>query len=252
MVDRETLAGLSFLTVGAVFLLGYGIAQMVPGSFLARSVPIAALSIALAIIGAVILLIGPGSVSEESYKALLNDATRNIGLLMDEMGLSDKAYFFQTEQGEVRAFVPIALANEAGETGPPPKSPSRLGIESGRLIIDNGNQKGLLLIPPGAQMVKLARVERGDDLEGALRSVLVEFSDIASSVLALEEKDSGIIRVRIVNPAIGWELSSFSQSLGSPVSCVACCVAAVVKGGRIRIVEEKIDSNLVLLSLEAV
>ena len=253
MVERETLVGFAFLIVGALFIVGYGLAQLVPGSFLAGSVPIAALAIALAIIGAVILLVVPGSASEEAYKALLNDATRDIGMLMEEIGLNEKAYFLQTQTGEIRAFIPISnTGGEGGESGPHLNASSHLGLESSRLVVDNGNQKGLLLIPPGAQLVKLAKVEKGADLEGALRSVLVDFSGIASSVLALEEKGSRVMRVQIREPTISWESSSLSQCLGSPASCVAGCVVAAVKGETIRIVEEKVDSNLVLLSLVAV
>ena len=226
---------------------------MVPGSFLARSVPIAAFGFAIAMIGSVILLVVPGPVSEDAYKAFLNDATKNIEVLIEELGLGERAYFFQTERGEIRAFIPVSGASkEATVNWPPPYSLPLVGMESNHLVVDNGNQKGLLLIPPGAQLVKLARLEKGEDLEMALRSVLVESSAIASSVLAIEEKESKTIRVKIGKPAITWESSSLRQCLGSPSSCVASCVAAVVKGGAIRILDEKLDSTRVLLSLEMI
>jgi hypothetical protein len=253
MVEKGTLVGLVFLTIGVQFIFAYGVAQMVPRSLLARSVPTAALAFAVAIIGALILLVVPESVSEVAYRAFLNDAIGDIEMLLEELGLSEKAYFFQTEPEEIRAFIPISQASkEGGVNWPPSYALPQLGKESSRLLVDRWGGKGLLLTPPGAQLVKLARVEKGADLETALRMVLVEFSSIASSVLALEEEGSKIMRVQIGKPTVAWESHFLSHSLGSPVSCIASCVAAVVKGQTVRIVDERVDSNLVLLSLETV
>ena len=107
--------------------------------------------------------------------------------------------------------------------------------------------------PPGAQIVKLAKVEKGGDLEESLRSVLVEFSDLASTVLAVEEVEgSKVVQVQIAKPELVSESPFFNNCLGSPVSCIAACVATLVKGQQVRIVDEKYDPALVRLTLEMV
>jgi len=253
MVERDTLVGLSLLTIGALFTAGFVIAQRVPGSWLANSVPTAALAVAVGIIGAVILLVVPDSGPRDSHKVMLNDAVRDIEMLLEEFGLRERAYFFEVEPGEVRAFIPIPQASrDGGIIWPASYAHSPPGKETSHLVFIYGSQTGLLLIPPGAQLVKLAAIEKGGDLESSLRVVLVDSSDLASSVLALEEEGSRTMKVKIERPSLGWESQLFAQCFGSAVSCIACCVAAVVKGQAVRIVDEKAEANLVTLTLEAV
>jgi len=237
-VERNTLVGIDFL------LMGFIISGL--GFFLADDIPIASFGFALAVIGALILLVVPEPVPQDAMKSLLKDAVRNVEIILEETGLRNRAYFTQMD-GEVRAFIPL--------TGPDgkPTAPQFAELDNAprRFVVNLKGMRGLLLIPPGNEIVKLAKVEKGADLEEALRSTLVEYSDLARSVLAIEENAGDIMKIQITKPQLGSASPYFNDALGTPVSCVAGCVAAVVKGEPVRIVEERYDPGFIRLTMES-
>jgi hypothetical protein len=237
-LERNTLVGIDFLLMGLI------ISSL--GFFLADDVPIASFGFALAVIGALVLLIVPEAVPRDAMKALLKDAVRNVEIILEESGLRNRAYFMQMEDGEVRAFVP--LTNPDGS--PPPPQLVDLDKAPRRFIVNHKGMRGLLLIPPGNELVRLAKVEKGADLEEALRSTLVEYSDLARGVLAIEEDSGHVAKIQITKPQLGSDSPYFNDALGTPVSCVAGCVAAIVRGVPVKIVEERYDPEFIRLTLE--
>ena len=207
---------------------------------------------ALTVIGALLVLLVPEPVPQDAYRALLSDSIRNVEIILEESDLHERAYFMQLEDGETRALIPLTALKAASGESISSATLRELDKAPRRFIIDYHGLRGLMLIPPGAQIVKLAKVEKGGDLEESLRSVLVEFSDLASSVLAVEEEGTKVVRVQIAKPKLTSESPFFNNCLGSPVSCIAACVATVVKGQPVRIVDEKYDPALVRLTLEMV
>jgi hypothetical protein len=240
-LERNTLIGLDFLVMGFI-ISGLGF-------LLARTVSIASFGFALAIIGALIVLIVPEPVPEGALRALLRDSMRNVEIILEESGLRNRAYFMQMEDGEIRALIPLSLAeggSEALDLDEVSRAPRRFIVNS------RGGTRGLLVIPPGNEIVRLSKVQRGADLEEALRSTLVEHTDLARGVLAVEEDGGRVAKVQISKPQLNSDSPYFNDSLGSPVSCVASCVAAAVKGVPIRIREERYDPGFIRLTLEAV
>jgi len=237
-MERNALVGVDFLLMGSI------IAAL--GFFLADSVPIASFGFALAVIGALILLIVPEPVPQDALKALLKDAVRNVEIILEEAGLRSRAYFMKMEDGEVRAFIPIT---GSGDKLSPPQL-AELERAPRRFVIDYHGTRGLLVVPPGNEIVRLAKVEKGADLEEALISALVEYSDLARGVLALEEDGGKVAKVQILKPQINSDSPYFNDALGTPVSCLAGCVAAVVKGTPVRITEERYDPEFIRLDLD--
>jgi hypothetical protein len=237
-MERNTLVGVDFLLMGSI------IAAL--GFFLADSVPIASFGFALAVIGALVLLIIPEPVPQDALKALLKDAVRNVEIILEEAGLRSRAYFMKMEDGEVRAFIPITGPSDK----PSPPQLDELERAPRRFVIDYRGARGLLIVPPGNEIVRLAKVEKGADLEEALVSALVEYSDLARGVLALEEDGGKVAKVQIMKPQISSDSPYFNDALGTPVSCLAGCVAAVVKGTPVRITEERYDPEFIRLALE--
>jgi hypothetical protein len=237
--------GVDLVVVGFVVSgLGYVVAQ---------SVPIAAFGFAVAVIGAMLLLLAPEPVPHDAYRALLSDSIRNVEMILEESDLHERAYFVRLEDGEVRALVPLSTVKAAvGGESISSATLRKLDKAPRRFVVNYHGLRGLMLVPPGAQIVKLAKVEKGGDLEESLRSVLVEFSDLASSVLVVEDEGSNIARVQIAKPKLSSESPFFNNCLGSPVSCIAGCVATVVMGRPVRIADEKYDPALVRLTLEMV
>lgn len=232
-MDRNTLVGVDFLLMGGVIsALGF---------FLAQSVPIAAFGFALAVIGALVLMVVPEPVPQDAFRALLKDAVRNVEIILEEAGLRNRAYFIQTDDGEVRAFVPM--------TGADPILQELAGAPS-RFVVNRGGNRGVMVIPPGNEIARLAKVEKGADLEEALRGALVEYADLARGVLAVEEDGGRVAKIQITKPQLGSDSPYFNDALGTPVSCAAACVAAVVLGAPVRIAEERYDRGFVRLTLE--
>jgi hypothetical protein len=250
LIDRNTIVGIDFLVAGfALASLGY---------ILAQSIPIAAIGVDVAIVGALIVLIVPEPIPQDAYKALLGDSISNIELILEESHLEEKAYFLPIrEKEQVRAFVPASPSQK--ETLVSTSSSKLELIESlskapRRFVSNYGNQLGLLLVPPGNEIVRLSKVKEGDDLEDSLRSSIVSFSDLASSVMAIEQEDEGklIVKINITNPKLSSEYPFFNRCLGSPLSCIASCVVAVAKGRAVRLVDEKSEGKLIHTTLEII
>ena len=228
-MERNTLVGVDFLLMG-VIIAGLGF-------FLADSVPIASFGFALAVIGALVLLVVPEAVPQDALKALLKDAVRNVEIILEEAGLRNRAYFMQMEDGELRALVPLSPPG----SGPLFPDGAELGRAPGKFVVDLKGVRGILLIPPGNEIVRLAKVERGSDLEEALRLALVEYSDLARGVLAVEEDGGRSAKILITKPQLGSESPYFNDALGTPVRCVAACAAVMALGTPVRIREERYD-----------
>ena len=242
--------GIDFLVIGFVLAsLGY---------ILAGSIPIAAIGIDTAILGALILLIVPEPVPHDAYKALLSDSISNIEIILEESHLEERAYFILTDEKQVRAFVPAIVAQ--GRAHPISTSSSQLElVESlskspARFVTRSGDQLGLLLVPPGNEIVRLSKVQQGDDLEESLRSSIVNFSELASSVMAVEQQEGGksLVKINISNPKLSSAFPFFNRCLGSPLSCIASCVVVALKGKAARLVDEKIEGKLVHATLEII
>ncbi len=178
MVDRNTIVGIDFLVIGLVVLgLGYiGV----------QSIPIAAFGFAVAIIGALLLLIVPEPIPQDTYKSILKDAIANIEIILEESQLRERAYFLKIDD-EVRAFVPISAGSESVQSSQGLVQNLTKGPK--RFITNYRGLAGLTLIPPGNELVKLSKVQKGDDVEESLRNVIVGFSDLATSVLSVRRRE---------------------------------------------------------------
>jgi hypothetical protein len=237
LVDRNTIVGIDFLVIGLVVLgLGYVGAQ---------SIPIAAFGFAVATIGALLLLIVPEPIPQDTYKSLFKDAIANIEIILEESQLRERAYFLRIDD-EVRAFIPISAGSETVKSSQGLVQNLTKGPK--RFITNYRGLTGLTMIPPGNELVKLSKVEKGDDVEESLRNVIVGFSDLATSVLSVEEGNE--IKIQIRDPKLISQSPYFNDCIGSPVSCIACCVISSLKDRPVKITSERFDRSLVRLNVE--
>jgi hypothetical protein len=243
----KILAGIGFLGMGSILAAGTLVAGLAKGFYPPHSVELAAFGLALGVIGALILTIVPGwqAAPQDAFKGLLRDSVKNVEAVLEESRLRNRAYFLKMADGDVRAFVPAPSREDQ-----PPPDVAQLHQGPLHFVVDYKGLKGMLLIPPGNEIVKLAKVAEGNGLEDALRSTLVDYADLAEGVLTNEDLSQEMTKIQITRPLLSSEAPYFNDSLGSPVSCVAMCVAAVAKGVPVLFVEEKYDSNLIHLTLK--
>ncbi len=254
-MDRNSIVGLDFLTIGL------GLAAL--GYIGVQSAPIAALGFALAILGALLLLVVPEPVPQDAMRALLKDAIRNMEIILEETQLRSPAYFVpltskEESVGEVRAFIPMAAGEENSIVSGAMLLQS-LNRAPRRFITSYAGLRGLVLIPPGNEIARLAKVQKDADLEESLRSVLVDFSDLAASLLLVEQAARAeistpdrAIEIQISRPSLSSDSPYFNGCLGSPVSCVAACVVSLVRMLPVMIVRERYDPSLIMLTLRVI
>lgn len=243
-MDRTTAAGALFLALG--------LAASLAGDLIVQSTPVAAAGLAMCIIGAFAILVVPEPVHRDAFGALLSDSVQNIEAILKERNAQEKAYYFLNGDGLVRAFVPT----------PSPKAGGAAKLSSADLLAAGrgplgaatgvGTPGGVLVVPPGALLVSLAKVQKGADLEEAFRSVLVESSGLCSSVIALGEQGSRTAKIEVRSPSISLDSPYFNRCFGSLVGSVAAGVAAAASERPVRILEESQDGRSVRISLELI
>lgn len=245
MLDKNSNIGLVFLIAGLVLAVV---------SYFASNVPIAGFGVALSIIGALILLLVPQVVPQDAYKALLKDSIANIEILLQESNLNQRAFFVPTAEGDIRAFIPISIKTSSGSQSSSLASSllDTMNRAPRRFFTDYGDLEGLVLVPPGNEIVKLSNLGKGSDLESALQTCLVFFSDLAGSVALEKDSQSNVLNIRMEGARLLPDSSFFNQCFGSPLSCVAACVVCYVKGTPVRIADEKIERRNIALRLEVI
>ena len=239
-MERNTIVGIDFLIVGiAVFSLA---------RVLDQSVSISALGFAISIIGALVLLVVPESIPKDAYKALLNDSIANIETILRESKIQARAYTVVGKDGKIRAFIPIDPDSSNLKPVDYGNLIQSMNRSADRLIVNYGGLHGLVLIHPGNELVRVAKVEERESIEVALRKVIITLSNLATSLSAIE--DGKIIRVDVKNPRLSFDFPRFEMCLGLPLSSVIAGVVAKVKGMPVMILDEKLDRSLLRLSLE--
>jgi hypothetical protein len=262
--------------IGLVFLLT-GVVVAAAGYLVVQSIPIAGFGFALSALGALALFLASEVVPQDAYRALLDDSIANIEIVLEESQLQQRAVFIPSS-GAVRAVIPVLTANGQRMRSTPQneleesifdessfaRSLQQIVRDGSRKFIANyENLQGLVLVPPGNEIVKLSKISSGtqEDLEEALQRALISFTDLARSVLVIgttKDTASGdrtyqnnVLKVQIRGARVFSESPFFNQCFGSPVSCVATCVACFVLKAPVKILDERIfDPTNISLTLE--
>jgi len=228
MVPRSpfTLLGLALLVVGLLLAL--------TSYFILRYVPFTALGASTLILAAVALALGRGQpkVPPETSGMLLDSGLENTAALIEELGLSSKAIYLPSSLagGKPRALLPLSPADRPTIVKP---LPNRLVVRHG----PNPSDMGILVTTLGSvALERFGPVMPGEDLEGALSSIIVGSADLADGIKAVEE--AGTVIVRVANPRIEHESMKVFELIGTPLASVVASVVAEAKGAPVEIVRE--------------
>jgi len=208
-VDRVAGAGLSLIVFGVVF---GGYSYLVVGDS-----TYTALGLACVVLGAVMVMVPSSPVPLSAVRAMVEGSAVNVEALLEEYEARGKAVYLPPRDRRVYCYVPLGEFSDADLAGVL-RSPVRVLAGSG----------GLMVFPPGAEVVRLCDLGEEAGLEDALSYVLVDYLEAVDSVKAAEAGDNLVVQVTGPRMETGFPL--FAACLGSAVVSVAGCVAAWVKG----------------------
>lgn len=195
----------------------FGVLFTVFSYWVLLSVPLTSLGLACVILGATIVLTPSSPVPKQAIRAMVEGSCVNVEALLEEFNATEKAFYLPPKEGRVYVFVPLGSNPHLPDASEAMRAPMRV-------ITKVGGSPGLLVFPPGSELIKLSGLSSGSGLEDALRHVLVDFVEAAESVKAVREGD--MVVVDLVKPRLRTDFPRFGRVLGSLVTSIAGCVLA--------------------------
>ncbi|MDE1854262.1 MAG: hypothetical protein KGI38_11035 [Thaumarchaeota archaeon] len=228
------------------FSFGVGIAAF--GAVLAYvsyyflfSVPFAALGIACVILGGATLTLPESPVPSGAVRGVIHASVMNVEALLEEFDVTEKAVYLPPKDGQAVAYVPLS-------TNPHPPTLDALLAAPRRLVTDAGGVPVLLVVPPGAELVRSAELSGASGVEDAIQYILTEVSELCSSVKAVVTGDRLVIEMKGIK--VKTEAAKYLLSLGSIPASVAASVAATVMKRGVTLVSESIEREKSLATFE--
>ena len=179
------------------------------------SIPLTALGLGTLILGLALLQIPSSPIPGHHIRAMVEASLVNIEALLEEYDARGKAVYLMVGE-RVNAFIPL-------REGP---IIDWLILEEipNRVLTRIGDVEGLLVFPPGSELVRLALLPEEIGAEDALNSVLVDLVESVDIVKAVVEGDQVV--VELFKPKNDARYMRIDRCLGSlPVSIAGCVLA---------------------------
>ena len=200
------------------------------------NVPFTTLGLACLILGATLLQVPDTPVPTTQIRAMMEGACVNIEALLEEFNANEKAVYLPPRNDRVYAFVPLSNNPGVGDVNLLDKAPLRV-------ITEAGGEPGLIIFPPGSEVVRLSLLSEESGVEEALNFVLVDFLEAVESVKAVEDSDRIVVEMN--SPRVETDFPRFERVLGSVVTSVAGCVISRVLGKPVIFEDEEVDGDRV-------
>jgi hypothetical protein len=213
-------------------LVGFGLVLAGFAYLVLSSVPLAALGLACVVLGATAASLPENVVPRSAVRAMLRGATLNIEALLEEFDVRGGAVYLPPRDGLVSAYLPVA-------SNPGPPSLEALRGAPRRVVTLAGGQPCLMVFPPGAEVVRVSELGEGVGLEEALSYILVDVTELCSSLRASEAEDVVVLEMRGVKAET--EAPRYRELLGSIPSSLAACVVAAVLRRPVRLLGEEFE-----------
>ena len=157
----------------------------------------------------------------------------NVEALLEEYDASMNAVYLPPRDGRVFAFLPL---NEYSD-----QAVTRLGNVPVRVIVESGAIRGLMVLPPGSEAVRLADLGEDSGVEDALNYVLVDFLESVESVQSVTTGSNVVVQFK--KPVLTSEYSRFNMLLGSLTASIVGCVIAGVLDAPVSFLSEDISDD---------
>lgn len=224
-----------YVSFGLV-LSSFGLVLTLFSYYILLNVTLTALGIACILLGLTITLTPSNPMPKNVVKSMLESSCVNIEALLEELNVRGKATFAPPNDGHVKAFIPLTSNPD------PPLTVELLNVPK-RMLTETGGKPCLMLFPPGSELVKLSSINQESVLEDALRTVLVDLTEITKSVKAVRREDRVIVEFE--DSRVKLDFPRFKESLGSLSTCISACVLATVLNAPVRVDKEKHDNGRV-------
>jgi len=235
---REVGPGLSVGGYGRLgaSLVAFGIPLTLFSWFILLNTALTALGLACIIIGVTALMMPPRPVPSGVLRAMVEAAAIPVEALLEEFDVEEPAVYLPPRDGRVYVFAALASNHRGLEV-------DELGRVPVRVVNVVGRVPGLMLFPPGSELVRLSGLEVNVGLEEAVRSVLVDLVEGAESVSVAMEGDSVVVEIEGCRLRSDWP--KFRRVLGSPAISIAGCSLAYVLNRALRFRGEEAEGRRV-------
>jgi len=219
----------SYLSFGAG-IAAFGAVVAYLSYFVLFSVPFTALGIACVILGTATLTLPEHPVPRRAVRGVIHGAVLNIEALLEEFDAKEKATYMPPKEGLAVAYVPLSSNPHSPSFDDFAKAPRRLVTELEGVPV-------LMVVPPGAELVRANELSEESGLEDALQYVLVEVSELCSNVKAVVAEDKLVVGMKGVK--VKTEAAKYLLCLGSIPASIAASVAATVTKKGLTLVSEE-------------
>jgi len=225
-VDRYVALGLGLVAFGAPFAaFSYTVLL---------SIPLTALGLACVILGATVMFTPSSPVPAHTIRAMVEGSCVNIEALLEEFDARIKAVYLPPREGRVYAYVPLSSNPGASAAWAASKAPLRV-------VTDVGGELGLLVFPPGSEVVRLSLLSPESGVEEALTHVLVDFIESVDSVRAVRDGERVVVDMEASR--VETEFPRFRRVLGSLSTSTAGCVLSTVLEAPVLLQDEQVEDR---------
>lgn len=225
-MERISYFGLALITFGiplAVF------------SFLIFSrAGITAFGLVCAILGGTLLLVPWNPLPEPPLKSMVEASCINVEALLEEADAKGKAIYLPPRNGRVYAFAPL-------KSDPKSLNFNQITDTPFRIIMNVAGVPGLVIFPPGSEIIRSSNLDQEMGLEVALEHVMVDFIEAVESVRATRK--DGEIRVHLSGPNIDTDQPRFKKVLGTLPTTMVGSVISYTLDAPVQFVGENSTEN---------
>jgi hypothetical protein len=217
-------------------LISFGVIFTVFSYWMVVNTTFTAFGLSCIILGATLLMIPSNPVPSQQIRAMIEGSLVTIEALLEEYDANGRATYLPPNKGRVNCFIPLK-DQDSFQVVDEYNFPLRI-------LTKIRNTPGLIVFPPGSEIVRLALLPDGITVEDALNYVLVDFIEIVKSVKSVEEK--GEYAVELIEPRSNTDFPRVNRSLGSISVSVVGCVIAYISGKPVFFNKEEISDGKIV------
>jgi hypothetical protein len=219
--------------LGIVFI-SFSVPFALYSYFILLNIPLSAFGLSTLVLGVTLLQVPSSPVPNLQIRSMIEASLINVEALLEEYDALGKAIYFHNNE-RIHAFIPI----------PEKIKPAKFRLPNNNVRIKTSidNVDGIIVFPPGSELVRLAKVPEEIGLEDALNLILVDYTEIVEGLKAVE--DGNRVVVELTKPKQDTEYDRVRKCLGSLGLSIAGSVIAEVLDKSVSFEREERDSGRV-------